>query len=392
MRYMRLIRFLFLGIGFLLVLLLSSCGSSNAALLSNVTPSSATVTVGSNPQPLQVNYDIGQNSHINFYITGPNSTHYDLRQNQIRTPGHYTLDFDGIVTVEQNNLPQQRLLASGTYNYVLEVKPDDGGAATQQKGQIQLVNNVGHPAPLITGLKATPDTISPNFDAIDDDTQLNYQISQPATVTLSISDASGVERILQNEKYEPGQADSVTFDGFDVKNKPLPDGVYTYTVEAADAYGNISQAASTVTIKDSGIPEATITSVSFEPQQVVKGGEITVTITVKNTGKVAIRTQGPNSGYTYDSRDTYRNIDNGQYDYKAGLWRVGVGMGDPSNTTYPYRWGFGSDLQPGQSTTIVGHIVLNESDTKVTLFAGLIQEQVKLASSALDITTINVSS
>lgn len=373
-------------------LVLASCGS-NSTVLSNVqlSPADGKLILG-NPTPeLSLNYDIGQNSHFTAFLTAPDGKHYNLRQNDIRTPGHYTLDFNGVVTVSENGLTQQRLLADGTYTYTLEAQADSNGVVAQQSGQLNITNSQAlQPVPVISNLSANPAVISPNFDAVDDVTHLNWQTSQPATITVSISGADGVVRELQKPKLEPAQASSVVFDGLDLKGAPLPDGVYTYTVQAADKYGNVSQAASRVTLKGGGKPEAAISSVEFTPNQVIKGGEITVTIKVKNTGKVPLRTQGPDSGYTYDSRDTYRNIENGKYDYKAGFWRVGVATDADNN--YPYRWGFGHDLQPGEEATIVGHIIVNENDTKLTFYAGLLQEQIAIKADHIGITTIKISS
>ena len=377
-----------------LLLCLNGCGSANSAILSNVelTPAEAKLTPGSASNPIQIAYDIGQSSHIQLVLSGPAGKSYTLRQNEARTPGHYVLEFNGVVDTQENGLPQQRLLPVGTYKFALDATADgDGQHAPTRSGQFTVLEGTANqPPPLISNLAANPAVISPNFDAVDDVTSLSWQVSQPASVTVTIAGADGFSRVLQKAtKFEPAQADAITFDGMDVKQVPLPDGVYTYTVQATDKAGNVSRAASTVMVTGGGRPDATVSSVEFSPSEVIKGGIITATIKVKNTGKVVIRTHGPNSGYTYDSRDTYRNIENGQYDYKAGFWRVGVGTNTSSD--YPYRWGFGHDLQPGEEVTIIGQIRVNENDTKLTFFAGLLQEQVKNVRNNINPTTIIIS-
>ncbi len=382
--------------GLALLLCLNGCGGNSGAILSNVelTPVEAKLTPGTASNPIQLAYDIGQSSHIQLVLSGSDGKSYILRQNEARTPGHYILKFNGVVDTQENGLLQQRLLPAGAYKFQLGATADgDGQHAQPQSGQFTvLVSAANQPPPLISTLAANPTIISPNFDAVDDVTRLSWQVSQPASVTVTIAGANGFSRVLKKAtKFEPAQPDAITFDGLDVKQAPLPDGVYTYTVQASDKAGNVSRAASIVTVKGGGRPDATISSVEFSPQEVIKGGIITATIKVKNTGKVTIRTHGPDSGYTYDSRDTYRNIENGEYDYKAGFWRVGVGTGSNASSDYPYRWGFGHDLQPGEEVTIVGQIRVNENDTKQTFFAGLLQEQVKNVRNNINPTTIKIS-
>ena len=394
MKFLKLSSILPFLCGLALLLCLNGCGGNNGTILSNVelTPASAKLTPGNTSNPLQLAYDIGQSSHIQLVLSGPDGKSYTLRQNEARTPGHYILEFNGVVNTQENDLPQQRLLSAGTYKFQLDAIADgDGQHAQPQSGQFTVLDGAANqPPPVISNLAANPAVISPNFDAVDDVTSLSWQVSQPASVTVTIAGADGFLRVLKKAtKFEPAQSNSITFDGLDVKQAPLPDGVYTYTVQASDNLGNVSRAASTVTVKGGGRPDATISSVEFSPQEVIKGGIITATIKVKNTGKVTIRTHGPDSGYTYDSRDTYRNIENGQYDYKAGFWRVGIGTNTSSD--YPYRWGFGHDLQPGEEVTIIGQIRVNETDTKLTFFAGLLQEQVKNVRNNINPTTIKIS-
>ena len=99
--------------------------------------------------------------------------------------------------------------------------------------------------------------------------------------------------------------------------------------------------------------------VEFAPRQVMVGDVVHVAITVRNFGTTVLRTQGPPSGYVYDSYDSFAAIAGHQYADKAGLWRVGVdwaGSPTASGSKYPYRWGFGHDLQPGEELTLQGGV------------------------------------
>jgi hypothetical protein len=61
------------------------------------------------------------------------------------------------------------------------------------------------------------------------------------------------------------------------------------------------------------------------PQALLLGDVLTVTLRVKNTGVVPIRTYGPPSGYEYSTDDVFSSIEAGAYAVKpGGYWRVGV--------------------------------------------------------------------
>jgi hypothetical protein len=80
---------------------------------------------------------------------------------------------------------------------------------------------------------------------------------------------------------------------------------------------------------------------------------------------------------------------------RAGYWRVGLnwsGGTDVNGASYPYRWGFGHDLQPGEEVTVRGCVkVLNEQD-KLVFFAGLVQENVAIHNPGAGLVRVQVSS
>jgi hypothetical protein len=63
-----------------------------------------------------------------------------------------------------------------------------------------------------------------------------------------------------------------------------------------------------------------------------------------------------------------------------------------NGASYPYRWGFGRDLQPGEESSVHGCVrVLNEQD-KLVFFAGLVQENVAIRSAGAGLVRVVVSS
>ena len=375
-----------LGLG----LLLSACGSSNTGpTLSEVKADSTSLNLGQG-EVVNLSYQVGRDTRISVFLQGADGKRYDLRRDEPRSPGSYSLRLDGAVEFVENGLSQRRLLPDGSYRCILAA----GGE--QESREFKVIGSpISEGVPEIEGLAANPPVISPNFDAIDDVASLNWRTSRPATITVSVSGPDGFSRILKTSKNQPAQEDRVDFNGLDQKSLPVADGVYTYTIQAADKAGNVTRRASTLEVRGGGKPEATISYASISPTEIIKGGTVTLTVRVKNTGKVPIRSQGPDSGFLYNSREVYSSLENGRYDDQAGLWRIGAdfdansGVGGP--VRYPFRWGFGRDLQPGEEVEIVGQIKIDKDEREIKLYVGLIQEKIRLIQDRLQITTVKIT-
>ncbi len=148
------------------------------------------------------------------------------------------------------------------------------------------------------------------------------------------------------------------------------------------------------------ITRAELSNVQYVSTSVPAGGVVQVRFTVRNTGNVAIGTQEPPSGrvddisqgYVYAENECF--IGNAAQSYPAfpkttGSLRVVLGgteggtslgancAGD--NGGYPWRWGIGGTLQPGETRTVVGYVRFSNqsSNTRtVTLRPGLVGENV----------------
>jgi hypothetical protein len=173
----------------------------------------------------------------------------------------------------------------------------------------------------------------------------------------------------------------------------VANGVYTYTIRAADQYGNIVEQQNSIEIVNSGQPQATITYSYMAPQSIMLGDVITVTMRVKNTGTVPIRTYGPASGYQYTTNEVFSSIADGQYTAKAGgFWRIGVDWDANSGGAakrYPYRWAITprppaewkvpfveDEFLPGEECEIIGIIKIEQQENKMGFYVGLIQDGV----------------
>jgi hypothetical protein len=309
------------------------------------------------------------------------------------TPGDYVLQFDGTVAGPGPN--ERRALPSGQYQVLLDVEANGRRQAAQVAVAVREADTA---PPDITELAVLPDRISPNFDARDDVTHVTYRLAKDARVSayLDTTAASGaVQRVWMGDetRVQAGEQ-SLTWDGI-ANGQPLPSGNYTLGIRARDQAGNVVERGTPMVIDESGVPEASIVSARLGPLQIIRGDAVCLEAIVRNTGQTVLRTEGPDPGYVYNSLDTYASIEDHVFAEHAGYWRVGVsasGNADTNGASYPYRWGFGRDLQPGEEASVHGCIKVHNEQDKLVFFAGLVQENVAIHSAGAGMVRVVISS
>ena len=387
------------------LLLLSSC--ANRPLLSDVRLSASELRPTGAGEVVTIAYAIGRPARVTVALVNDQGERYVIRRNEPRLPSNepYMLRFDGTAPTDDPVL-LRRMLPGGTYTVTVEAVGDDGTRQTAE--QPLTIIGQATPLPLIENLVVYPDTISPNADAIDDVAEITYQLPTTATVDIVIVSPDGRETypFVTGAEEEPALQKHV-WNGRTVDGTLLPDGVYTLVIRAQDRFGNLVERRNPVTISGGGQPEALITYSYMAPQSVMLGDVITVTVRVRNTGKVPIRTYGPPSGYEYDTDQVFSSIEDGAYVSRSGgFWRVGVDWDANSGGAakrYPYRWAlsprppeqwrvpFEEDLlMPGEEAEIIGRIRIRQPETKMGFYVGLIQDGVGFFQDRTGRTIINV--
>jgi hypothetical protein len=372
--------------------MLTSCAT--APLLSDVTAGDEVLRPTGNGESIAIQYHVGRDARVSIAIEDSSGTRYMLREDEPRLADSdpYTMRFDGTVPIVGDPQVQRRLLPSGSYTYIVSARPDDGGAPAEQRGQLRIEGSDVEP-PRIENLLVSPATISPNGDAIADVAEITYRLPVTATMDIEITAPDGSVYTLVARSEEPAAEQYHVWNGRRPDNVPLPNGVYTYTVRAQDLYGNVVRRQGSITLADVGQPEATITYASIAPVRVMLGELITVTVRVKNSGTVPIRTYGPPSGYAYTTDDVFSSVEDGRYSAKpGGFWRVGLDWDAKSGggaRRYPFRWALSERpagqwrspgeedlLLPGEEVTIVGQVRILQPETKMGFYVGLIQDGV----------------
>jgi hypothetical protein len=114
--------------------------------------------------------------------------------------------------------------------------------------------------PVISAVADTPDPFSHNGDGVKDRSAISYTLSEPAGVLIRIFNAAGVRvRILVDVQRTAGPSSEV-WDGKSGAGTLVPDGTYTYRIDAVDAALNGAvQQTGTVTV-DTGAPTVVMTA------------------------------------------------------------------------------------------------------------------------------------
>ncbi|HEX8229262.1 MAG TPA: hypothetical protein VF826_08105 [Chloroflexia bacterium] len=374
---------------------LAACGGSGVAL-SDVRVSAAemvpgSVGVGRPPGVVEVRYTLGHEADVRVELEGlPSGS--GLLHAQHQRAGHHVVRFNGVVSTTG-------VLTSGVEYVVTRevVPPGDYSIRVTANGSSESVGfRVGGTRaepPAITNMVLRPETISPNSDALDDVAELTFRTSQSATLSVDLLTPEGARIPVQAPIEEGPGEQHIVVSGEDLLGEVLPNGSYTVTLRVQDELGNVVLAQRPLKVEGGGKPAIAVLSVDISPEQLMLGDTLNVTITVKNVSNVPLRTQGPDPGYTYTTRDSYASIEGGTLDNKAGLWRAGVDW--DANTggapyRYPFRWGFGKTLMPGETAVTGGKIQVLKEERTMWFYAGVLQEGVRIWLDKLGRTAVEV--
>lgn len=378
-----------------LLALLAACDAGRPPL-SITYPSSGEVIeivpgssgIGKPPGAIEVWYTLGKKGQVTATLDG--QVKAPLLPGELQEAGDHVLRFNGVVTTDE---------VIGSYHVVRRVVPDGDytimvSAGEEHQSISFKVSGSDTQPPGLDNIVLHPDIISPNSDAVDDVGEVTFRTNQTATLSVELSAPDGTRiEMLAPTKRGPGEQNAV-INGQTALGEVLSNGTYTVTVRAQDAAGNRVEAQRPLKIEGGGEPEIEITRVDISPQQIILGQAISVSITVKNVGNVPLRTQGPDPGYTYTTNDTYGSIEGNKWTDKAGLWRVGVDWDGNSGSggayRYPFRWGFGKTLMPGEEITTGGKIVILKQERKMWFYAGVLQEGIRIVLDRLGRTPVGV--
>lgn len=328
--------------------------------------------------PAEVRYALPTQGRVTLVISDPEGRRYVVRDGDLQSAGPHVLTLNAAVDRPDLGDMERRVLAPGNYEYTFRAELTNG-SVLERSGELRVVGGA-YPPVSIDGATVVPTVITPNDDGQNDEATISFRLSREAEVDVYVQGPQ-LKLALASRARMPAGDRHLRFDGRDPLDRPVPDGEYSVVVVAEDAEGNRTAERLPLRITDSAKAQAYIEAVTFTPRQLRVGEMLEVTVVVVNSGRVPLRTQGPEPGYVYSIDDTFASIERHRYVEKPGIWRVGVDW--ESNVgagprRYPFRWGFGQELKPGERVSVKGYIRMDHHvDTAypyLYFFAGLTQE------------------
>ena len=233
-----------------------------------------------------------------------------------------------------------------------------------------------HLRPLLYDVAVSPAVISPNADGSDDATNIEYKLSRNALLSIYFEDAGGGRYYFRQERPRSAGKYRVQWGG--VINEPrwlenefgrqlvkswvLPDGTYTWVVEATDEGGHTERVTGQITLSggDTTIPELrkfTVALPVFTPNQDGLADRTGVSYYLsKDVDSVQVYLYNPDEpDMRYPLEEQERTSKAGEagyhyYDYDGGVDR---GADPPPDGTY---------IVVAEARDLVGHHVV-VSDT-----------------------------
>lgn len=385
-------------------LLATAC--RNAPLLSSVQSDSAILTPNGDgvDDVVRIAYAIGADAAVSILLRDDTGKTYTFRDKEPRSTGVYAAEFDGVTPVDDGKATR-RVMPNGKYQFAV-IAEDTSGRRSESGGQVEIRDADTNPVLIqnmvvsLTGGTATSQAIpviSPNGDGVQDELMVGYGTNKEAEVVIFATNKDNTVLLMDQRQKRTAALYSHFWNGT-FNGSPLPDGPYKIHIQAFDASGNVSEEIRDVKVEGAGMPALKITSAEFSPVAVPVGGNINVTIRVKNTGDTAINTLGPAPGTNYRTDMTYNfwtepDGATPKYFERPGRWRVAVSY-NLAGSPYPIRWGLFADenraLLPGEETVVTGTITVLPRTRELRFWAAIEQGGVGFPGGEVGLKTIIV--
>ncbi len=193
---------------------------------------------------------------------------------------------------------------------------------------------------LLSDVQVNPTAISPNADGIEDVTRISYHLGRSADLSIYLVDDEGERHYFRDSRRRSEGDYGVDFGGV-IEGSMLPDGDYTWVVEAVadDGETMAEQGRLIVEEADTEKPELENFSVypkNFTPNQDGIDDRVDINYYLTKEAEVLVYLIAPDGETRYPIAEVERDIEPGQpgfhmYDYEGG---VDLGADPPPDGTY----------------------------------------------------------
>ncbi len=194
--------------------------------------------------------------------------------------------------------------------------------------------------PLLSNVSINPQTISPNADGLTDVTRISYSLNRSANLSIYLVDQEGRRHYFRQSRRRSVGDYQVDFSGV-VDGTMLPDGPYTWTVEAVadDGQTTTQQGQLVIENADTTKPELQGFSVYpqvFTPNQDGIADRVTVNYYLTKEAQVSVYLIAADGETRYPIAEKEREVEPGEpgfhtYDYEGG---VDLGADPPPDGLY----------------------------------------------------------
>ncbi len=232
----------------------------------------------------------------------------------------------GLVTCE---VPADVHLADGSWYW--RVRAIEGDA--ESPWSVARALKVDRTPPALSGMKSGSSLFSPNADGVRDNSRLTFQLSEPATGSVSALSATGEELGLVSDSLGFAAGHQIyEWDGALADSGPLPDGAYRLRFSVVDGAGNATSTTSEPIAIDTTPPSfsafaSTATSISPNGDGLFEdvtfswsmSSDANMTVRIVNpAGKLLRVDQSSGQSYTWGGKSA-QNLTVPSADYTIGF-------------------------------------------------------------------------
>jgi hypothetical protein len=201
-----------------------------------------------------------------------------------------------------------------------------------------LMNCAGRP--LLTTVSVRPQAITPNADGIEDVARISYHLNGSADLSIYFLDGEGQRYYFRDSRRRSEGNYGVDFSGV-VDGAMLPDGTYTWVVEAVADDGETSSQKGQLVIQEADIEKPMLEGFSVYPQVFTPNRDgindrVDINYYLTKQAEVSVYLVAPDGETKYPIAEVERDIEPGQpgfhtYDYEGG---VDLGAEPPPDGLY----------------------------------------------------------
>ncbi|MDW8351469.1 MAG: hypothetical protein RML99_06120 [Anaerolineae bacterium] len=158
----------------------------------------------------------------------------------------------------------------------------------------------------VSDVRVAPDVISPNADGKDDLARISYRVHAPARISIYLTDRTGRRYDIRRDVPRPAipRPYEYLFNGIVEDGRLLPDGEYTWTLEATTTDGRTATHTGTLTITGADVPfpkieEFTVSTNIITPNRDAIDDHVYINVFIAQPAKLRVYVIGPDN-FRYD--------------------------------------------------------------------------------------------